>query len=145
MSSHSLTRSYTEDAAYTPTTMQLKEELTCLPLRLIHWPPNSMELTSKIELSHITMIPPDLPTDSRKAHLTVTTFHRFLMKESQQLSFFVSNKKQMPTLLLSNLFRMEIRLFNIPNPQLFQAKIFIDIARPRLIKLSRVRNLQLIG
>jgi hypothetical protein len=103
-----------------------------------------MELTSKIELSHITMIPPDLPTDSRKAHLTVTTFHRFLMKELQQLSFFVSNRKQMPTLPLSNLFRMEYRLFNIPNPQLFQAKIFIDIARPSLIKLSRVRNLQLI-
>jgi hypothetical protein len=82
-----------------------------------------MELTSKIELSHITMIPPDLPTNSRKAHLTVTTFHKFLMKESQQLSFFVSNRKQISTLPLSNLFRMEYRFFNIPNPQLFQAKM----------------------
>jgi len=107
MSSHGLARSCTEDATYKP---------TCLPYRLIHCPSNSMELTSKIEMSHITMIPPDFPIDSRKAHLTVTIFHRFLMKELQQLSFFVSNRKQISTLLSNNLFRMEHRLLDIPNP-----------------------------
>jgi hypothetical protein len=131
MSSHSLARSCIEDATYTPITMQLKKELTCLSHKLIHCPPNSMELTSKIEMSHITMIPPYLPIDSRKAHLTVTLFHKFLMKESQQLSFFVSNRKQISTLLLNNLFWMEYRLLDIRNQQLFKAKIFIDRAKTK--------------
>jgi hypothetical protein len=77
------------------------------------------------------MIPPYLPIDSRKAHLTVTLFHKFLMKESQQLSFFVSNRKQISTLLLNNLFWMEYRLLDIPNQQLFKAQIFIDRAKTK--------------
>jgi hypothetical protein len=92
---------------------------------LMHCPSNSTELTLKIELSHIAIIPPDFPIDFRKAHLTIAIFHRFLMKESQQLFFFVSKRKQMPTLLFISLFRMEFRLCDIPKPQLFQAKIFI--------------------
>jgi hypothetical protein len=116
-----------------------------MPHRLIHCPPNSIELTSKIELSHIAIIPPDFPTDSKKVHLTVAIFHRFLMKESQQLFFLVSKRKQIPTLLFISLFRMEFHLCAIPKPQLFQAKIFIKRTKPRQTILSGVENLQLIN
>jgi len=106
--------------------------------------PKSMVLTLKIEMSRITVIPPNLPTYSRKTHLKVIIFHRFLMKESQQLSFFVSKSNPIPTLLFISLFRMEFSLLDIRKSQLFQAKIFIENKNQDRPKLSRAKNLQLI-
>jgi hypothetical protein len=53
------------------------------------------------------------------------------MKDLQQLSFFVSKRKQIPTLLFISLFWMEYHLLDISKPQLFQAKIFIERAKTK--------------